>query len=437
MSSQVLFTFSERLGIFITVESATLSAVSTSALLGYIGYRAIKKSRLRRRLRKLATQIIIAANASDATDSSLFVNLMIAELVQAIGGMLNIKWMVDAVVTEGSHCTTQGVLKQAGDVGVALTSLAIASQTFGVLVLRLRAPAFTSKVVIGLIWTFVALIIGISSAVHKGGFYGNTDYWCWIREEFTTERIVLEYLWLWLAAGIMLVLYGIIAAVIRGFITIEDGQVQIGRQEAALEANEEEQEEEKQAKDVANLMLFYPAIYIICVFPIGLVRWLKFGGHYVPPAATIFGSVMFSLSGIFNVILYKITRPDWVSAPSPTPSELFEMQSNPQSPARTQPLRPNHNLGALPNTEAKRLADNIRNGHLAEPSHDEQTLSPSSLGSRKLSDMHSAHSPVTGTSDHEHWESADTGRLPGGPPDDGRLPDSGSGSGWKSSGKKS
>ncbi len=54
----------------------------------------------------------------------------------------------------------------------------------------------------------------------------------------------------------------------------------------------------------------------MCVFPVSLVRWLSFGntddndGKGVPPGATIFASILFSLSGLLNAILYKVTRPE-------------------------------------------------------------------------------------------------------------------------------
>lgn len=76
----------------------------------------------------------------DATDSLGFVSLMFAELIQALGGLLSIRWVANGVsptvvycilssgrliyarqfITEDSLCTAQGHLKQIGDVGVAL-----------------------------------------------------------------------------------------------------------------------------------------------------------------------------------------------------------------------------------------------------------------------------------------------------------------------------
>ena len=113
-------------------------------------------------------------------------------------------------MTGGSLCTAQGVLKQVGDVAVALTCVspshispaadasfvdllyvpisyqpvlhtharlkAIALQTFTVLVLRWREPKWTSSVVIAAIWIFVALAVGVGSATHPSDYYSDTGY---------------------------------------------------------------------------------------------------------------------------------------------------------------------------------------------------------------------------------------------------------------------
>ncbi len=45
------------------------------------------------------------------------------DLVQAIGGILNIRWAHNGVVTTGPYCTAQGLVEQIGDLGVALMTL--------------------------------------------------------------------------------------------------------------------------------------------------------------------------------------------------------------------------------------------------------------------------------------------------------------------------
>lgn len=43
-----------------------------------------------------------------------------ANLLQAVGGILNIKWVIQRAVEEGPVCSAQGAVKQAGNVGAAV-----------------------------------------------------------------------------------------------------------------------------------------------------------------------------------------------------------------------------------------------------------------------------------------------------------------------------
>ncbi len=47
-------------------------------------------------------------------------SLFIFDLVQATGGILNIRWAHNGIVTTGHYCTAQGIVQQVGEVGVAL-----------------------------------------------------------------------------------------------------------------------------------------------------------------------------------------------------------------------------------------------------------------------------------------------------------------------------
>ena len=45
------------------------------------------------------------------------------------------------------------------------------------------------------------------------------------------------------------------------------------------------------------------------VIPLSVSRWLLFSHKSVPSAATLFGIIMFHLSGAINVLLFLIVRP--------------------------------------------------------------------------------------------------------------------------------
>jgi len=50
-------------------------------------------------------------------------SLLVFDIVQSSGGILNIRWINDGVVTTGAYCTAQGAIKQIGALGVSLISL--------------------------------------------------------------------------------------------------------------------------------------------------------------------------------------------------------------------------------------------------------------------------------------------------------------------------
>lgn len=84
----------------------------------------------------------------------------------------------------------------------------------------------------------------------------------------------------------------------------------------------------------------YPAVYTITVFPMTVTRWMSFSGASVPFAATAFASVTFWSSGLFNVILFAITRPRLLpsrSKISSSPSDHIGMSlKSPVTPDSTQ-----------------------------------------------------------------------------------------------------
>ena len=45
------------------------------------------------------------------------------DFLQALGGVLNIRWAHNGIVTTGHYCTAQGIIQQIGEVGVALITL--------------------------------------------------------------------------------------------------------------------------------------------------------------------------------------------------------------------------------------------------------------------------------------------------------------------------
>ncbi|KAJ8520137.1 hypothetical protein ONZ45_g3019 [Pleurotus djamor] len=200
------FTQDVRIGLVFVVVAACLSTFAVACLLLYIAVSVVFDPSITRGW--CTTHV-----------HYYFINLLFCEIIQGIGGIMTVRWVVDSGVVEGPFCTSQGVLQQIGDVGVALNSLAIAGYTFCVLALRYHPPFLSTIIAIATGWIFLGLITGVAAGIHQGsGYYGDTGYWCWITEDFAQERIALEYFWMWLAAFTNIVIYILLALLVKGHI---------------------------------------------------------------------------------------------------------------------------------------------------------------------------------------------------------------------------
>ena len=54
-------------------------------------------------------------------------SLFVYDVLQAMGGILDVRWAHDGIVTVGPYCTTQGIIQQIGELGVALITLVCTS----------------------------------------------------------------------------------------------------------------------------------------------------------------------------------------------------------------------------------------------------------------------------------------------------------------------
>ncbi|TDL28696.1 hypothetical protein BD410DRAFT_824346 [Rickenella mellea] len=405
--SESTFSFGTRLGLVFIVQAAFLSLISVLALLTYIAYSALKLRKTSARKWSTGTHV-----------HYYFLSMLVSEVVQATGAYLHYgskcrrklighamrrrhhEHQVDTRcctnfllflpipferrqqdVDAGMFCNAQGILKQIGDVGVALSSLAIAVHTFFVLVFRWR-PGPTPRTaifVLSSIWLFITLSVGINGALNgHRGYWGDTGFWCWITTRYQTQQIVLEYLWMWLTSLLSIVAYVPIALVIKGVIVVEGNKIRLG-EKRDKNIGLVVPTHARDPNGLALQMLFYPLIYIITVLPIAIVRWRVFvvGSHSVPPEATVFADVLFSSSGLFNVLLFSATRPSLLPRRESSQFE-GEMHAPRRSPITVPPRTADlydkdqgrADLGQLPDDDDNDIDDEwLSSGRLTTESH--------------------------------------------------------------------
>ncbi|KAI9445086.1 hypothetical protein H4582DRAFT_1913234 [Lactarius indigo] len=242
-------TFGSRIGVFILAEISAVSACAVIILLGYIAYSAISiRSGSRRRWR------------IESPVHLFLLNQLVCDLIQALGGLMNMKWVFDGTVHPGSFCTAQGLIKQLADVGTALSAGNVAIFTFSTLIFRLNPDTnvFRALLIVAGIWVSIILNVTINVGINGASrFYGPTGPWCWIVEEFHIQRTVADFMWMWISAFSSLLAYLAVFLVLKGFITVEGWRVRwtYGQESPDI----------PRSHALAYKMLAYPIIYIITV----------------------------------------------------------------------------------------------------------------------------------------------------------------------------
>jgi len=302
----------ESIGLAFETEAGLSSAIAASVILALV-FRRIYIYRLE------AMDIYVIA-------------LFAAEVIQGLGQAISMKWVIEGEVNVGTFCTTQGVIQQLGETGVALATLSIAMQTF-VTIWWLKDPKIPNAFIyVGIQWAFVLLFVIIGFAVNSrppSKYYSTpTPYWCWIGQHFQAEEIAGEYAWFWVTLLVSIALY-------LPLFLLHLGVIEPGQSWYAPTPNQERGEVQVQSKALSRkppklwTAIVYPSVYFLVIMPLSIVRWIGFGqettdgASHIPPVVTFIFAIPLSLSGVFNAILYLLTR-TWLFWP--------EREADPEAP---------------------------------------------------------------------------------------------------------
>jgi len=288
-------------------------------------------------------------------------SLFVFDLLQAIGGILNIRWAHNGIVTTGPYCTAQGLVGQVGELGVALIILLLAIHTFVAAVLQvgLKARGVALSLVC-LVCVFIMLWLAIGPRIHRN-YETPTPYWCWISPQFPRERLGGETIWMWIALLASAILYIPLYFWAEGFWSVDDGY--------RFHWRSPDQRVGYTQRRATLGMLLYPLAYSLIVLPLTIARCLQFNHHNVPSAATFFGLSMFYLSGAINVLLFLIVRPRLLLFPRPKELDGQQTQLTP-TPQGTGPaiFSDTEKLQHSPEPTSAAL-DNGGSGDSTTPSH--------------------------------------------------------------------
>ncbi|KAK0226182.1 hypothetical protein IW262DRAFT_745741 [Armillaria fumosa] len=245
--------------------------------------------------------------------AAYFICLLVSDLIQAIASILNAAWVQSSGVHAGPLCTIQGALKQMADVSTAFWTLTMAVQTLFHLVLDLHLRQFILWMTLVAGWSGILTVVLAGPATlnvdERGPYYGITGYWCWITDAYPLQRIILDYIFMFIAALGSLLIYAFIFLRLRGHIEMDGWTLNRFRLRPVKRVGDWRMtDSDNEATKIAKRMVLYPIAYIIMVLPITVTRFMAFTGQTVTLEATVFSSTLFLFSGIVNVVLFATTR---------------------------------------------------------------------------------------------------------------------------------
>lgn len=143
------------------------------------------------------------------------------------------------------------------------------------------------------VWSgIIAVVLAGPAALNTtkhGPFFGISGYWCWIAENYPTERITLDYLVMFFSALSSFVLYSLVFLKLRGNIVVNGWNVRFQRISTARSSTwRGRQLSNSQTLTIARQMLLYPIAYTILILPIAAARFSAFANIEVPFDVTIF-----------------------------------------------------------------------------------------------------------------------------------------------------
>lgn len=236
-------------------------------------------------------------------------SLLASDVIHALGAAMNMRWIALGKSEIGTFCTVQGVVNQMGPVAFALNTIVIAIATFNMVWchnpgLRLRVPC----AVVAAVWIVVGLVVGIPAGINRFSdhYWVPEPLWCTVGKAYKVERLMAKYLYLWIALCISILFYILLALLHQGHITVHGGawwRFSIHRQVRSGGKN---------MKRPFLSMIVYPLSNAALIIPLSVVRWVELAGgsHHITPTDRIVVAIIFSLSGVTNVLLLLYIRPN-------------------------------------------------------------------------------------------------------------------------------
>ncbi len=150
-------------GMHAVLTISTLSTLSTSGLLCFITYRTVFSK---------GSGIAVNQNLL------LLVNLLIGDLLQAAGILINYHWLsIDAILAPSHACTAQGWMVNLGDISSGCFVFMIAIHTATSVLRGKLIPLKQLSIMVACCWVFCIILSSLGLMIHGRDYYAAAGFW--------------------------------------------------------------------------------------------------------------------------------------------------------------------------------------------------------------------------------------------------------------------
>ncbi|KNZ54359.1 hypothetical protein VP01_2966g2 [Puccinia sorghi] len=285
--------------------TAQLSFLATVLLIGILLYYRLRLWNPKSRSVIGSEEFCLKFLRSQFAIRLFFIDLLVSDLIQSLGFLLNLAHVGKANIEDSTICTVQGVFIQLGDTSGAFATVAIAVHTFIVLINRTPPSTSALLIVLGTKWALVVILAMIGPLAFVtdslGPFYGPAGAWCWISSAYPWQRLCLHYVWvctfLFFAGAASAVTYVMIFWNVRRSLRTQYAQTSYDRSV-----------EETSMENAAKKMLVYPLCYLLLMLPLGIDRITSIFGRTWSLDVQIACGVIFTLVGLVDSVVFCVRR---------------------------------------------------------------------------------------------------------------------------------
>ncbi|KAL2759153.1 hypothetical protein ACRALDRAFT_2098986 [Sodiomyces alcalophilus JCM 7366] len=245
----------------------------------------------------------------------LILNLLFADLQQALAFLLSVKWLAqDALRISSRTCWAQGWFVTVGNMASSVFIAIIAAHTYLAVVRGYRLPFWAFYFVIALSWVFIYITAALAAILTEngaghGGLFVRAGAWCWISTEFQLLRLLLHYLWILILLAFTTFTYILIFMHIRK--TARKSRHPHAHQDFTLAGRKTNNGRRSvSSADYATqpTFLLYPLAHVLCTAPLAAGRVATMAGTHPTLAYFCAAGAIIACNGWLDALLYASTR---------------------------------------------------------------------------------------------------------------------------------